>query len=78
MTLTYDNPLEALIYDCGGPERVYRAAGVSKQSVWQWIRMGRLPASDLRGNTEYSELLAGMQRQGRMSAVAIRSIGYRL
>jgi hypothetical protein len=78
MKLTYDNPLEAVIYDCGGPERVYRVAKISKQSVWQWMRLGRLPASDLRGSTKYSEMLAGMQKQGRLSPAEIRRIGYRV
>lgn len=84
--MTYANQLEAVIYDCGGPEQVYRAVGLSKTSVWGWIKNGRLPLTEVtpadddprRGKTNYSDLLAGMQRGGRLTASEIRRIGLRL
>lgn len=78
MALTYDNQLEALIYDCGGPERVAEAAGLSNTAIWGWIGRGHIPLTDIRGLTQYSELLEGMQRNRRMHAVDIRRIGLRL
>lgn len=76
--MTYSNQLEALIYDCGGPERVAEATGLAKTSIWGWIGRGHLPLTDVKGKTRYSELLAGMQRKGRMTAADIRRIGLRL
>lgn len=76
--MTYDNELEALIYDCGGPERVAEAVGIAKTSVWKWIRKGHLPLTDLYGRTSHSETLARMQRAGRMSATEIRRIGLKV
>ncbi len=67
-----------LITDCGGVTRVAKAVGRSNQYVHEWIQRGHLPLSELKGRTDYSEKLAGMQQEGSLSPVDIRRIGLRL
>lgn len=67
-----------LITDCGGVTRVAKTLGRSNQYVHEWIQKGHLPLSDLKGRTDYSEQLAGMQQKGKLSPAEIRRIGLRL
>lgn len=65
-----------VIADCGGPTKVAGALGKARQSIWEWIRNGHLPLSELKGRTRYSDELAQMQRSGGLTADDIRKIGF--
>lgn len=70
--------LRDVIKDCGGVSDVAPRLGVSAPSIYGWVSQGHLPLSDLQGRTNYSETLASMQREGKLSAAEIRRIGLRL
>lgn len=67
--------LKELIADCGGVRVVSDELGKARQSVWEWMTKGRLPFSEVKGSTQYSEVLAGMQRTGKLTPSQIRKIG---
>lgn len=70
--------LSDVIRDCGGYAEVARALGLGRAAVYAWGRRGRMPWSELDGRTDYSRVLASMQRCGRKSADEIRRIGLTL
>lgn len=73
--------LRDVIQDCGGTPFAASELGLSIQSVYFWIRQGRVPDSDLRvgdGRTTYADTLAAMQRAGTLSAAQIRLLGRQL
>lgn len=73
--------LRDVIQDCGGTPFAASELGLSIQSVYFWIRQGRVPDSDLKtgkGRTTYADTLASMQRTGTLSAAQIRLLGRQL
>ncbi len=70
--------LPDLIQDCGGQAAVASELGIKRASVWEWVKRGRLPWSELDGRTDYSSVLAGMQREGRLTPDQIRRLGLTL
>lgn len=76
--MTQTTTLDQLIDDCNGPTAVGRELGIKAQSVCEWIEKGRMPWTELDGRTAYSEIIAGMQQKGSLSAAEIRRIGLRL
>lgn len=67
--------LKEVIEDCGGVRAVSDELGKARQSVWEWIARGRLPFSEVKGSTNYSETLAEMQHKGQLTPSQIRQIG---
>lgn len=67
--------LRELIRDCGGPTAVARELGCSTQNVHKMIQRGHLPYSELRERSR-ADVLAGMQREGGLTADQIRRIGF--
>lgn len=70
--------LQDLIKDCGGVRAVAERLGCSTQNVHKMLQAGHLPLSELTGRTRYSETLARMQQQGKLTPAEIRRIGLRL
>lgn len=72
--------LRDVISDCGGFSVVADALDMAVTTVYDWSRRGRVPDSDLKpkGGTSYSDQLAKMQREGKLSAAVIRRLGRRL
>ncbi|MDT8895454.1 hypothetical protein RSO41_12385 [Halomonas sp. I1] len=75
---TQPTSLKDVINDCGGAPAVAKRLRRSNQYVHEWLQRGHLPLSELTGRTRYSETLASMQREGKLSAAEIRRIGLRL
>lgn len=75
---TQPTSLKDVINDCGGAPAVAKRLNRSNQYVHEWLQRGHLPLSELTGRTRYSETLASMQREGKLSASEIRRIGLRL
>lgn len=65
--------LRDVIDDCGGPMVVAEALGCTYQNVHKMIKRGCLPDRDRRDKVR-GEILAGMQRKGRLTADEIRAI----
>ncbi|RUR48826.1 hypothetical protein [Vreelandella populi] len=65
--------LRELINDCGGARLVAKRFGCTYQNVHKMIQRGCLPDCDRREKRR-AEILAGMQKQGRLSPDEIRAI----
>lgn len=65
--------LRDVIDDCGGPRAVAQAFGCTYQNIHKMIQRGCLPDCDRR-ERKRGEILAGMQREGSLTADEIRAI----
>lgn len=66
MQLLPDLNLSMLVDRAGGTNRVARECGLTSGAVSHWLRAGRLPDSDLKGETDYAVKLlelAGLERE---------------
>ncbi|MFM9270918.1 hypothetical protein ACJ7V3_11725 [Halomonas elongata] len=72
--------LRDVIADCGGASVVAAALNLAKTTIYDWARQGRVPDSDLKTSdgTNYSDAIAGLQQEGRLTAAQIRRLGRRL
>lgn len=70
--------IKSLIAKAGGTAKSARACGVTPAAVSQWIAAGRLPDSDLKGETDYAvKLLELAGLTGEVDVWEVRLLGRR-
>ncbi|WP_162619867.1 helix-turn-helix domain-containing protein [Salinicola acroporae] len=78
MQLIPELNLSMLIDRAGGTNRVARECGLTSGAVSHWLRAGRLPDSDLKGETDYAvKLLALAGLTGEVDVWEVRLLGRR-
>lgn len=78
MQLLPELNLTILIDRAGGTNRVARECGLISGAVSHWLRAGRLPDSDLKGETDYAvKLLELAGLTGEVDVWEVRLLGRR-
>lgn len=58
MKITPENPLERAVLACGGQAQLAQAIGVNRQNVFRWLAQGKLPRTDLTGESDHAGAIA--------------------
>jgi len=51
------------IEKAGGMVPVARACGLTRQAVFQWLEVNRMPLSEITGRTRYAKIIAKMAKE---------------
>ena len=58
MKITPENPLERAVLACGGQAALAAKLGLNRANVCRWLKVGRMPRTELTGETDYAAQIA--------------------